>query len=284
MSFQSVESYGDKFATSISIFGPSGSGKSLSALRIARGLVGDDGRIAVFDTEDKMRKFRRITSFDLDLELTNYNPDRCIKAINDAVAAKYDCLIIDSFSPWWDGPGGVLSIKDDLDAKGGKEVKTQFGAWPAATKIQNKVITAIKTCQINLICTMRSKTKWEIVKDHDGRTRNKRIGLQPIQREQVEYEFDFTCEIDPKHNLEFLSTRCLELDGTTHNKPDEELGAYIAAWLINGVGMSKEARYLHDIRSMAESKGVLDRFASMLSMAEGDIEMLEEIYAQVKEV
>lgn len=283
MPFKPVETYGDKLVTSMSIFGPSGAGKTLSALRIARGLIGPDGRIAVFDTEDKARKFRRIANFDLDLDLTDYNPERCIKAINDAVAGKYDCLIIDSFSPWWDGPGGVLSIKDDMEAKGGKETKTQFGAWPAATKIQNKLITAIKTCPINLICTMRSKTKWETEKDHNGKTRNKRVGLQPIQREQVEYEFEFTCELDPKHDMEFLSTRCLELDGTVYHKPDEELGEYIAGWLKDGVGMSREDRYLRDIRDLAEKKGVLPRFAAMLEMAEGDMETLEEIYAQVKE-
>jgi len=284
MPFQPVDEFNDSGQTSICVFGPSGAGKTLSSLYIARGLVGPAGRIAVLDTEDKARKFRRLVNFDLQLHLDNYNPDACISAIDDAVKGEYDCLIIDSLSPWWGGPGGVLEIKDEIEARGGKDTKNPFGAWPTVTKIQNRLIGAIRKCPINIICTLQVKTKWESEKDANGKNRNRRVGLEPRQREGVEYEFDMLAEMDSSHNLHIISTRCLELDDYSEWKPGAALGERIADWLKTGEGLSKEDRYERDIRALAETKGVLQRFAGALELASGDIESLEEIYEKVKEV
>ena len=86
----------------LAITGPRGSGKTTAALRLARGLVGDNGRIAVIDTENSSSLLYADT-FDFDVCVVEppYTEDKFITAIADAVEGKYDCVIIDSFSHVW---------------------------------------------------------------------------------------------------------------------------------------------------------------------------------------
>jgi ABC-type transport system involved in cytochrome bd biosynthesis, fused ATPase and permease components len=50
----------------LAITGPSGSGKTTGALRLARGLVGESGKIAVIDTENRSASlYADITDFDV---------------------------------------------------------------------------------------------------------------------------------------------------------------------------------------------------------------------------
>ena len=93
----------------LGLIGPAGSGKTMTALRIASGL---GGKIAVVDTERGSASLymgERDMEFDV-IELDSYEVENFIEAINAAAAGGYSTLIIDSLSHAWAGKGGILEF------------------------------------------------------------------------------------------------------------------------------------------------------------------------------
>jgi KaiC/GvpD/RAD55 family RecA-like ATPase len=90
----------------IVITGPTGSGKTYSALSIASAL---GKRVAVIDTEQGSASLYS-DQFDFDvLELTgDYHPQKYVEAIKSAASAGYDVCVVDSITHEWNGKGGVL--------------------------------------------------------------------------------------------------------------------------------------------------------------------------------
>ena len=90
--------------------GTSGSGKTYSALLLARGL-GD--KVAVIDTErGSSELYADLFGFDVAQLAPPFTPQRYIELIRMA-ATQYDVLVIDSLSHAWAGEGGVLEMHDN---------------------------------------------------------------------------------------------------------------------------------------------------------------------------
>lgn len=210
------------------IDGPTGAGKTISALRIARGLVGDAGTIAVIDTEhgtsEKFYADRAgANGFDM-ARLTDYQPMDYVRMID--AAAGYDVLIIDSLSHAWSE--GVLAM---VDAKGGR-----FDAWKHVTPHHNRLVSALLSYPGHLIVTMRSRMAYEVDKDEKtGKTSVQKLGLKPVQREGLEYEFDLVMDMDQSHRLTVTKSRIFELADRSMVEPDEKFGAAIADLIADGV-------------------------------------------------
>jgi len=131
------------------IQGGSRCGKTLTALRLARGIAGPTGKIAAADTEG-----RRMSAFAQRPELPEqhgedgkwryhfdvydmrspYDPDRFCDIVAAAEAAGYAAMIIDSFSLEWSGIGGVLHRYDVEFARLGGDQKNSNTAWRVAKK------------------------------------------------------------------------------------------------------------------------------------------------------
>lgn len=183
----------------MAIAGPSGSGKSYTSLKIAREMF-PDGKVAFLCTEHKAaRRYAKFFKFDL-MELTEYHPEKFIRAIKDAERYGYDILIIDSLSHEWSGAGGILSLADG-----------KFGGWKEATPMHQKVIETIQDANIHIIATMRSKMDYVQEQNANGKTTVKRLGMAPVQRDQTEYEFDIFAEIDMNSELTIAKSRCFQL-------------------------------------------------------------------------
>lgn len=212
----------------IGIIGPSGSGKTYTALLIASGL---GERIAVIDTEHgSASKYADEFDFDV-LELDTFHPQKYIDAIKEAGIAGYDVLIIDSLSHAWAGTEGALELADKNAAKYGGN---KFAAWRDVTPLHNKLVETIITSPCHVIATMRAKMAYIQTTDEKGKTVIKKVGLEPIQRDGMEYEFDIVADMDIDHNFIITKTRCKELDGLVINKPGRELGEKIRQWLSDG--------------------------------------------------
>src|SRR4249919_2153033 len=99
----------------LNISGPSGSGKTFSALLMAKGLTGSWDKIAVIDTENGSASlYDHLGSFQtIDLQ-EPFSPERYIEAIDMCIKAGMECIIIDSSSHEWSGPGGCLEINERL--------------------------------------------------------------------------------------------------------------------------------------------------------------------------
>lgn len=192
----------------IAIMGASGSGKTLWAIRLAAQL---GKRTAVCDTENRSASLY-IGEHGLDFDVVEldpedeggYDPRRYIDAIKLAEREGYDTIVLDSLSHAWTGTGGALEMVDQSNNK--------FAAWKDVTPIQNALMDAITHCKIHIIATLRSKTEYVLEEETDKKGRKKqvpkRIGIAPIQRAGMEYEFSIFAECDlDTHDLKVTKTR-----------------------------------------------------------------------------
>jgi len=213
----------------IALIGPSGSGKTYSALAIASGL---GNSVAVIDTErGSAAKYASLFDFDV-AELPDFNPKTYVAMIQAADAAGYDVLVIDSLSHAWNGRGGALEMVDQEAARSSS--KNTFAAWRTVTPIHNALVDAILGCRAHVIVTMRAKTEYVIETDARGKQAPRKVGLAPIQRDGVEYEFDIVGDLDPSHTLIISKTRCPGLDGAVIPLPGVDFSVTVLAWLTDG--------------------------------------------------
>lgn len=212
----------------VSIFGPSGSGKTYTALLLGAAL---GGPVALIDTErgSASKYAGDVADFDA-LELTSYEPAKYIRAIGEAAKERYPVLVIDSLSHAWSGKGGILEQKD---AKGGR-----FDAWKELTPQQTDLLEAILAYPGHVIVTMRSKTEYVLdqVENRAGKlvSTPRKVGLAPVQRQDLEYEFDVVLRLDADNVAHVEKTRCSALAGLSIRHPGAPLADLLTAWLSDG--------------------------------------------------
>lgn len=227
----------------IALLGPAGAGKSYSALRLAFALAGTDGKVAAIDTEHRsLSKYVGEapdgTPWDFDvLELDSFSPDAYIEGITAAEQAGYAVLIIDSLSHAWAGKDGLLEFVDEVAkrkrAQGG--AGNTFDAWREATPKHNALVEAMLSSKMHLIVTMRVKQEYVQEKDErTGKTIVRKVGLQPVQRDGLEYEMDVTADLDMDNNLVIGKTRCSKLTGKVFAKAGPEVVKILQEWLSSG--------------------------------------------------
>lgn len=216
-------------------FGPSGAGKTFTALRVATGM----GRpIAFVDTErGSASKYADRFDFDV-LELADKTIASYVEAIHAAAKAGYPVLVIDSLSHAWQE---LLTEIDHL-AKAKFRGNT-WSAWNEGTPKQRKLVDAILNYPGHVIATMRSKTEWSEEKDErTGKTKPVRVGLAPEQGKGIEYEFDMLVEINPEHFATIIKDRTGKYQDKIIEKPGEEFGEGLIAWLNEGAPMAPQTR------------------------------------------
>lgn len=214
--------------------GPPGSGKTYTALLVALGLVGPDGRIAVADSENESSSLYagRVAEFDsFNLE-EPFTPQAYVEVIHAAEEARYDALIIDSLSHAWAGKGGVLEMVDQVTARAQSQNKYGVG-WRAVTPEHNKLVDALVRCRCHLIVTMRTKMEYATERDErTGKMTVRKIGLAPIQREGLEYEMDLVVDFNTENTAVISKSRYSSLSGQVIQKPTMELGKQIKRELV----------------------------------------------------
>jgi hypothetical protein len=214
----------------LALTGVSGSGKTYSALMLAKGL---GGKVACVDTEAcSASLYSHLLDFDV-LELSApYSPDKYIDAITAAEDAGYDVLIIDSLSAAWAGSGGVLEMVDEITRS--SKSKNSYMAWSTGTKEQEKLIQKILTSSLHIIACMRSKTAYEIMDNGQGKKTPVKIGLQPIQRDNTEYEFQVVFDISRENHFSTVSKDRTELFNDKPYLITAEIGQMLVEWLNKG--------------------------------------------------
>lgn len=219
--------------------GPSGSGKTYSALLIASGLGSPAGRIGLIDTEHGSGDLYADLlpeGYDV-LPLTPpFRPARYIEAIHALEDTGVSTIIIDSLSHAWTGEGGALDRQGKLADKSGNS----WSAWRQVTPEHNALVEAMLQSRCHIIATMRAKT--EYVQEKDERTGKqvvRKIGLAPVMRDGIEYEFTTFLELDAQHMAYVGKDRTRLLDGEIF-RPDVETGRQMSRWLESGEGAQAE--------------------------------------------
>ncbi len=211
----------------LALFGVSGAGKTYSALRLATGLTGEKGKIAVIDTENKTAcKYSNKFDFDVcECEMPSIN--NIMLLLKEA--AEYDVLIIDSLTHAW----------DELIEEVNRIAKTKFGgnswsAWSEGTPKQRLFIKALMSFKGHLIVTMRSETSWEIQENDKGKKVPVRIGTAPKQGKNIEYEFDMLMRLNSDHSAYILKDRTGKYQDECISLINEDLGVELKDWLNEG--------------------------------------------------
>ena len=225
----------------LAITGPAGSGKTYGALLIAQGL---GGRIAMIDTENGSGDlYSAICDYDILNINAPFDPRKYIQAIHDAENESYDVLIIDSLSHCWISEGGLLDIKEQLAASG---KYNSFSAWSKVTPLQNKLIEAMLTSKCHIIATMRSRTDYVQVVNDKGRTEIRKVGLAPVQRDGMDYEFSLVFDLNNEHTVTVSKDRTSLFDGQSFTL-SPEIGSKLLNWLNSG-------KDIPDVRELNERK------------------------------
>jgi hypothetical protein len=208
----------------LSLTGPSGSGKTMSALFLASGI---GKKIAVVDTENGSASLYA-DRFDFDTVVITppYTIAKYVDAIQSAQALGYDVLIIDSISHAWAGDGGLLAKKESLDARGGNS----FTNWGGISKEHEQFKAMLLNCNVHLICTMRSKQDYVLELNDKGKTAPRKVGLAPIQRDGMEYEFTTVFDIAMDHSAQVSKDRTGLFDGQIF-KLSRDTGENLMKWL-----------------------------------------------------
>jgi hypothetical protein len=175
----------DPLTIALGISGGSGTGKTFTSLRVARGIAetitGKKGApIGYVDTENKRAlhykaAFPEMMHFDFtaindDGDLVGFGPERWIEVIDAAEAVKLPVLIFDSFSHAWEGVGGVLDLhaqvldrlvlEAEKRANGRYEVdpaKYSQLAWAEVKPRYRRLIDRIVRAKTNIIICTRAK-------------------------------------------------------------------------------------------------------------------------------
>lgn len=207
-------------ALKMSLDGPTGCGKTWTALTIAEAICPAGKRVLVIDTEHHSAElYARDYDFDhLPLD-PPYHPDRFVDAIRWADRkGSYGVVVIDSITHAWAGQGGCLELVDQIGEKSGNK----FAAWSEVTPLHRRMIDTITDSKIPIIVTMRAKM--ESVQE-GGKV--KKIGMAPIQRDDFPYECDVTASMTVRHAIRVEKTRYRALDKLTDQNPGREFALKI---------------------------------------------------------
>jgi hypothetical protein len=213
----------------MAITGVSGSGKTTAALLLAKGF---GGKIALIDTEHESASlYSHLVDFDTVSLIPPFTPERYIELIDMADKAGYDTLIIDSISHEWEGSGGCIEMNEEIAQR--KYKGNSWSAWNEVTPRHRSFIERLLISDMNIICTMRSKSE-TVQEKIDGKTKVLKLGMKPIQRDGTDYEFTTVLDIDIDTHLARASKDRTGLF-TDVVEINESTGALLSAWLNDGV-------------------------------------------------
>lgn len=222
----------------IALSGPSGAGKTWTALSISRYLRDDpSGKVLLIDTEEGSGALYADEFPGLKYDHLRWLPPYDPRELTETLAGagrEYAVVIVDSLSHFWDDEGGTLDIVDSVAQR--SPSGNSFAAWKQGTPIQKDMVRAFLRCGAHVLITMRSKTEYVIEEtvSSNGRKSStpKRIGVTPVQRAGLEYEFTFLCSLGLDHQLVVDKSRFAEVaDKRYLPKKEVEFAKAIKAWL-----------------------------------------------------
>lgn len=269
----------------IGLQGPAGSGKTKTALRIAEGLA-QQGQIGLADTErGSALKYAPVPGRPdlgghefLHLPMDRHDPRDLIKVVRAAEAASLAVLIVDSWSHFWNGRGGLLEIVEEAGSQ--KGAGGTFGGWRTGNPIEQEMLDALLNFRGHLIVTMRTKGDYVI----EGKKVTK-VGVKAVQREGAEYELDVVMDM-VEGTATVTKTRYEPLNGQVIHHPGEDVAELILEQLGQGVDPVQvivdelvDESLTYDralaLHSRAKNRGILN--AGVLHPASGEPAVLEDL-------
>lgn len=180
----------------LGMIGPPGGGKTLSALKLAKGIQSvRGGDIIVIDTEGgRARKYNDQIPFKIVEMVPDANSASFLEAIKAQLPSKPAAIIVDSMS---DEHERYLSWHDEMvPSMGGNE----WAAWAKPKASRKLLISGILKIKTPLIFTFRAREKTKQNPDPHAKRNEKiiNIGWQPVAPLEIVHTLDLTCILPPR--------------------------------------------------------------------------------------
>jgi hypothetical protein len=190
----------------IGLAGPSSSGKTKSALRVAEGIRAvTGGDIYGIDTEARRmahyateHRFQHV-EFNAPFGSLDY-----LEAIRYCVGKGASVVIVDSATHEHEGPGGMIEFQErELDRLAGndwaKRERVKMLAWQKPKAARRALINGLLQLNANFIFCFRAREKAKPIK-RNGKTEIEDMGFMPIGGEEFMFEMTANCLLLPKSN------------------------------------------------------------------------------------
>lgn len=276
------------------VAGPSGGGKTVSALRLARGLAGD-GKVVLCDTEHGRSQMYADIGAPwewIDFE-PPFSPTRYIEALKAAEAANPAVVVVDSISHEYEGEGGLFDLVDEfLNKRAGDDTRKRaalsFSAWDHAKREHKKLLLHMLRMPCHLVLAMRAQDKIDLIKE-GGQLKavpKKSLtgldGWEPICERRLPYEM--TCSFlmlpdrpgtpRPLKPMPQSMAPLVPLD----RQLDEETGRALAKWATSsGAAKGKRAAAEPDAELTSQAE---EHVGELLELAVDDSQR-EKVLAAV---
>ncbi|PHG03517.1 hypothetical protein COI63_23205 [Bacillus toyonensis] len=248
--FQVTEAQREKMKAVIGFIGCSGSGKTAGALLTAFGMMQEAypdlsdeevwKKIGVIDTEHNRSKLHvglvygetKIGSF-LHINFTPpYTTERYNVAVQVMQQAGAEVLIIDSLSHNWQGEGGIVETHGGMSGN-------SFQNWGKLASETTKLIKTLTENDVHILATLRTKTEYVVESDSNGKMAPRKVGMKPVQKDELEYEFMLNFVIDIEHVADTSKDNTQMFEGCPQ-KITAEVGRKLYQWLELGIDVKAE--------------------------------------------
>ena len=236
----------------IGFIGCSGSGKTVSALTVAYGMMKEAfpeaseeeiwSKIGVVDTEHRRSKlYANLEIGDVQIGkflhidfVPPYTTDRYQKAVQAMKRAGAEVIIIDSISHNWMGEGGIVETH-------GKMSGNSFQNWGKLAPETTQLIKTLTQNDVHILTTFRTKTEYVVEANAEGKMAPRKVGTKPVQKEEMEYEFMLNFVIDIDHVASTSKDNTQMFEGHPQViTPD--VGRKLYQWLELGIDVKAEER------------------------------------------
>jgi hypothetical protein len=243
----------------LGIAAPSGAGKTYSALLMAFGL---GGKIGLIDTEHGSgHLYAHLGEYDVITIEAPYTVAKYTQAIKTFEDAGYGAIIIDSLSHAWAGDGGLLDKQGKMADRG----DNSYAAWRKITPEHNALVDAMLQSPSHIIATMRSKQDYVLEVNDKGKQTPKKVGMAPVQRDGMEYEFTVMLDVDMNHVATSSKDRTGLFDGRFF-KISKETGQELLAWLETGEAGPDVEAIVNGIRNSATLEILRSSYEAAMQM------------------
>ena len=282
----------------LGISAPSGAGKTLGSLLLAYGIAGDWDKIGIIDTEEGSGELYvgvskhgvTIGEYQYIRISSNFSPVNYTNAIHAFERAGVEVIIIDSLTHAWAGAEGLL----EKQAKVADRTKNSYTAWREVTPDHDALVSCILQSPCHIIATMRSKVEYAMQQGINGKQQVVKLGMAPIQRAGMEYEFTVFFDIG-SDSIATASKDRTDLFSTINaaNKLEKrdfmitpKIGAEILGWLNTGAEpprplmelaneMAEDIQNSTDVaKTVAEHQSTYDRLQAEDSFLFGELNKL----------
>lgn len=218
----------------IGLAGISGSGKTFTALLIARGMVSDASKIGFLDTENKRGSLYADildSPFLIGDLYPPFSPKRYSDAIKEFQEAGVEVLVIDSVSHEWEGEGGC----DDIaNMKIGK-----MPNWIGAKREHKSFMNTLLQCNMNVIVCIRAREKTDFKNPKEPVS----LGIQPICEKNFMFEMTASLLVEgegKKQTWLKMPSFLKEAFGNGSEYLGKETGKKLIEWINTGEKESPE--------------------------------------------